>query len=64
MFNSAGYVSKFKINALVDGVWNTYESGDFSGGMSRTIYVPKGSTKNTISIEHYVAVGKKITIRM
>lgn len=55
--NKAGYVSRFKVNALINGTWSTFSSGDFSGGQTRTLYAPRGSTKNSFSIEHYVAAG-------
>lgn len=55
--HSGAYVAHVRVNFEYNGVWHSYETDDYTSGMTRVLEIPKGATKNQIIVKNAVFIG-------
>jgi len=54
--HSGAYVAHVRVNFEYNGVWHSYETDDYTSGMTRVLEIPKGATKNQIIVKNAVFI--------
>lgn len=60
--HKGAYVAHMRVNFEINGVWQTYESDDWTSGFSRVLEIPKGSKKNSLIVKNAVFIATWYTI--
>ena len=51
-----------QVSFEMNGVWTTYETDDYTSGMSRTLEIPIGATRNRILVKNAVFIGNSFIL--